>query len=113
MELIDFIMKTFSMLQDFSYPACVFPGSLFKTEDLFFFDGIAIGGYVDHGAYLNFTGPNVSLTHKSVKFIVGMLPSLRIKEDHSSGTKTVPIMPTLGAGLTVVYKNSLPDSCLL
>ncbi|WP_430827438.1 hypothetical protein [Chryseobacterium indologenes] len=33
-----------------------------------------------------------------------MLPSLRIKEDRSSGTRNSPITPTLGAGLTTVYK---------
>ncbi|MDR6370600.1 hypothetical protein J2795_002312 [Chryseobacterium bernardetii] len=69
-----------------------------------FFDGIAAAGYVDHGAFINFTGPNVSLTCKNVKFILGMLPSLRIKEDRSSGTKNSPIMPTLAAGFTMVYK---------
>ncbi|CAI8889983.1 hypothetical protein [Chryseobacterium sp. IT-36CA2] len=69
-----------------------------------FFDGIAVAGYVDHGAFINFTGPNVSLTRQNIKFVLGMLPSLRIKEDHSSGTKNSSIMPTLGAGLTMVYK---------
>ncbi|HAO28551.1 MAG TPA: hypothetical protein DCQ68_14665 [Chryseobacterium indologenes] len=69
-----------------------------------FFDGIAVAGYVNHGAFVNFTGPNVSLTHKNIKFILGMLPSLRIKEDRSSGTRNSPITPTLGAGLTTVYK---------
>ncbi|PWN69041.1 hypothetical protein C1631_013310 [Chryseobacterium phosphatilyticum] len=69
-----------------------------------FFDGIAVAGYVDDGAFINFTGPNVSLVHKKVKFIMGMLPSLRIKEDHSSGTRNSFITPTLGAGLTTVYK---------
>jgi len=68
------------------------------------FDGIAVAGYVDHGAFINFTGPNVSLTHHNVKFVLGMLPSLRIKEDRSSGTKNSPIIPTLGAGLTMIYK---------
>lgn len=69
-----------------------------------FFDGIATAGYVDHGAFINFTGPNLNFTYKNAKFILGMLPSLRIKEDRSSGTKNSPIMPTLGAGLTMVYK---------
>lgn len=69
-----------------------------------FFDGIAIAGYVDHGAFINFTGPNLSLTHKHIKFVMGMLPSLRIKKDRSPGTKNSPVMPTLGAGLTMVYK---------
>ncbi|MCS3529544.1 hypothetical protein [Chryseobacterium sp. JUb7] len=69
-----------------------------------FFDGIAVAGYVDHGAFINFTGPNVSLKNKDLKFILGMLPSLRIKEDKSEGTKNSAITPNLGAGLTVVYK---------
>lgn len=69
-----------------------------------FFDGIAVTGYVDHGAFLNFTGPNVNFNHKSTKMMIGMLPSLRIKEDQSSGTKNSAIMPTLGVGFAVVYK---------
>ncbi|MDR6526142.1 hypothetical protein J2787_001512 [Chryseobacterium rhizosphaerae] len=69
-----------------------------------FFDGVAVAGYVDHGAFINFTGPNLSLTHKHIKFVMGMLPSLRIKEDRSPGSKNSPVMPTLGAGLTMVYK---------
>ncbi|MDN5397410.1 MAG: hypothetical protein L0G05_12855, partial [Chryseobacterium sp.] len=56
------------------------------------------------GAFINFTGPNISFTHNGLKLIAGMLPSLRIKEDHSPGTKNSPITPNLGAGLTVVYK---------
>lgn len=69
-----------------------------------FFDGIAVTGYVDQGAFLNFTGPNVNFNHKSTKMMIGMLPSLRIKEDQSSGTKNSTIMPTLGVGFAVVYK---------
>ncbi|SFN25686.1 hypothetical protein SAMN05421594_1878 [Chryseobacterium oleae] len=69
-----------------------------------FFDGIVAAGYVDHGAFINFTGPNVSFTHKGLKLIAGMLPSLRIKEDRSPGTKNSPVTPNLGAGITAVYK---------
>lgn len=69
-----------------------------------FLEGIAVAGYVDHGAFINFTGPNISLTHKNIKWIAGMLPSLRIKEDRSPGTKNSPVMPTLGVGFTMVYK---------
>lgn len=76
-------------------------GSKMKVS---FFDGIAAAGYVDHGAFLNFTGPNISMKHKGAKFILGMLPSLRIQEDRSSGTKNSSITPNLGVGLTVVYK---------
>ncbi|AYZ11182.1 hypothetical protein EGY05_04255 [Chryseobacterium arthrosphaerae] len=69
-----------------------------------FFEGIAVAGYVDHGAFLNFTGPNISLKHKNIKYIAGMLPSLRIREDRSSGTRNSPVTPTLGAGFTIVYR---------
>ena len=69
-----------------------------------FFEGIAVAGYVDHGAFLNFTGPNISLKHKNIKYIAGMLPSLRIREDRSSGTRNSPVTPTLGAGFTMVYR---------
>lgn len=68
------------------------------------FDGIAVAGYVDHGAFINFTGPNISYKNKDLKLILGMLPSLRMKEDKSEGTKNSPITPNLGAGVTVVYK---------
>ncbi|KAA0128554.1 hypothetical protein FY557_08210 [Chryseobacterium sp. SN22] len=70
-----------------------------------FFDGIVVAGYVDHGAFINFTGPNISFKNKDFKLMLGMLPSLRIKEDRSEGTRNSPVMPTLGAGATVVYKN--------
>lgn len=69
-----------------------------------FFDGIAVAGYVDHGAFLNFTGPNVNFIHKNTKLMIGMLPSLRIKKDQSNGTKNSIIMPILGVGFAVVYK---------
>lgn len=69
-----------------------------------FFDGIAVAGYVDHGAFLNFTGPNINFTYKNTKLMMGMLPSLRIKQDQSSGTKNSTIMPTLGVGFAVIYK---------
>lgn len=69
-----------------------------------FFDGIAVAGYVDHGAFINFTGPNISFKNKDLKLILGMLPSLRIKEDKSSGTRNSAITPNLGAGLTIVFK---------
>jgi hypothetical protein len=69
-----------------------------------FLDGTAVAGYVDHGAYVNFTGPGISYKNKDLKLIFGMLPSLRIKEDRSAATKNSIIMPTLGAGLTAIYK---------
>ncbi|MNJ86185.1 hypothetical protein D3C87_36730 [compost metagenome] len=67
------------------------------------FDGIVVAGYVDNGAFLNFTGPNISFAHKSSKLILGMLPSLRYKEDNGI-FKNSPITPNLGVGLTYCYK---------
>ncbi|MDY0930525.1 hypothetical protein [Chryseobacterium sp. CFBP8996] len=72
-----------------------------------FLDGIAVTGYVDHSAFLNFTGPNINFTHKNTKLMIGMLPSLRIKKDQSSGTKNSTIMPTLGIGFAVIYKKTV------
>ncbi|MCD9853132.1 hypothetical protein LUD75_00320 [Epilithonimonas sp. JDS] len=69
-----------------------------------FFDGIAVAGYVDKGAFLNFTGPNVNFVHHQTKFMLGMLPSVRIKEDNSSTTKNSIVTPNLGMGITVAYK---------
>lgn len=67
------------------------------------FDGTIIAGYVDNGAFLNFTGPNLSVTHKSSRIILGMLPSLRYKEDKGP-LKNSPVTPNLGIGLTYSYK---------
>lgn len=67
------------------------------------FDGVIIAGYVDNGVFLNFTGPNISLTLKSSKILLGMLPSLRYKEDNGI-FKNSPITPSLGFGLTYSYK---------
>ncbi|MCD0477308.1 hypothetical protein LPB90_02495 [Chryseobacterium sp. LC2016-29] len=92
------------------YGCGVFVSGLYFSQEkgsklnVSFFDGIAVAGYVDHGAFLNFTGPNINFTHKNTKLIMGMIPSLRIKQDQSSGTKNSTIMPTLGVGFAVIYK---------
>ena len=67
------------------------------------FDGYIIVGYVDDGAFINFTGPNINYSIKDSKFVVGMLPSLRFKEDHGP-TKNSLITPNLGVGITYSYK---------
>lgn len=67
------------------------------------YDGIFIGGYVDNGAFLNFTGPNINATFKNSKFILGMLPSLRFKEDKGT-PKNAFVTPNLGVGFTYSYK---------
>ncbi len=63
------------------------------------YDGFIVGGYVDEGAYLNFTGPNINLRNNNSKFVLGMLPSLRFKEDRGI-PKNAFVTPTLGGGLT-------------
>lgn len=67
------------------------------------YDGIFIGGYVNNGAFLNFTGPNINATYKNSKFILGMLPSLRFKEDKGT-PKNAFVTPNLGIGFTYSYK---------
>ena len=66
-------------------------------------DGMIAMGYVDHGAFLNFTGPNISFSRGKSKIMLGMLPSLRYKQD-TGVTKNSPIIPSLGIGLTYSYK---------
>lgn len=67
------------------------------------YDGIFIGGYVGSGAFLNFTGPNINATYKNLKFMAGMLPSLRFKEDNGI-PKNSFVTPNLGIGFTCSYK---------
>jgi hypothetical protein len=67
------------------------------------FSGIIIGGYVDNGAFVNFTGPNLSFLYGKSHLLIGMLPSLRIKQD-SGTTKNSLITPSLGVGITYCYK---------
>jgi hypothetical protein len=67
------------------------------------FSGIFVSGYVDNGAFINFTGPNLSFTKGKSYFLVGMLPSLRIKQDSGTTTNSL-VTPTLGLGITYCYR---------
>lgn len=71
------------------------------------FEGIVAGGYADHGAYVNFAGPALKYSRKPYVLMLGLLPSLKIKEDKVSGnaTKNSILTPTLGCGLTAVYRH--------
>ncbi|RCH53624.1 hypothetical protein DJ568_16820 [Mucilaginibacter hurinus] len=71
------------------------------------FDGIIVAGYVDKGAYINCTGPNIKYASKPLCIMLGLLPSLKFKEDKSSGnvTKNSLVTPSLGFGLTMAYKH--------
>lgn len=68
-----------------------------------FFEGTVVAGYADKGAFLNFTGPNGSYTFGKSKVLVGMLPSLRFKEDRAA-VKNSFVTHTLGMGITYSYQ---------
>ncbi|HUH19627.1 hypothetical protein [Albibacterium sp.] len=69
-------------------------------------EGIFVAGYADNGGYLNLVGPAIKFSNKPWTMLVGLLPSLKFKEDKTeSGTKNSLITPTLGFGLTTVYKH--------
>lgn len=72
--------------------------------DFTLYDGLVVVGYVDEGGFLNFTGPNLSLVSNKSKFILGMLPSLRFKEDDRT-PKNSFVTPNLGVGLSYIYKS--------
>jgi hypothetical protein len=67
------------------------------------FDGCVILGYVDNGGFINFTGPNINYSTKESRFMIGMLPSLRFKQDKGV-TKNSLVIPNLGIGFTYSYK---------
>lgn len=66
------------------------------------FDGYLIAGYVDNGAFVNFTGPSINYTNGASRFTIGMLPSLRFKQDNGQ-TKNSFVTPNLGVGFTYSY----------
>jgi hypothetical protein len=71
------------------------------------FDGIVIGGYVDHGGYINCTGPAIKFIKKPVAIIIGLLPGLRIKKDKVApgAPENSVLTPSLGFGLTAAVKH--------
>ena len=74
-----------------------------SSVNLITFDGTFVIGYVNEGAFLNFAGPSISLQKNQSKVLVGMLPSLRFKND-SGVTKNSFITPSLGIGITYQYQ---------
>jgi len=67
------------------------------------FDGVVTVGYVNNGGYVNLSGPSLSITHNHSKFMLGLLPSMRLKKDKGT-TKNAFVFPTLGFGLTYGFK---------
>src|SRR5690606_16232911 len=77
-----------------------------KETKVTFIEGIVVAGYADNGGYLNLVGPAIKITNKPWTMLVGLLPSLKFKEDKTTnGTKNSLVTPTLGFGLTTVYKH--------
>lgn len=71
------------------------------------FDGILTAGYVDNGAFINCAGPSIKFSKKPYTVLLGMLPSLRIKEDKvaAGATKNSVLTPNLGFGLTAAFRH--------
>jgi hypothetical protein len=71
------------------------------------FEGIVVGGYVNHGAFINCAGPGVKFSKKPYMVLIGFLPSLRIKEDKviTDATKNSALTPNLGVGLTATFRH--------
>lgn len=67
-------------------------------------DGTFVIGFVDDGAFLNFTGPSLSYQNYQTKILIGMLPSLRFKKDNGN-PKNSFVTPSLGIGITYLYQN--------
>lgn len=70
-------------------------------------DGAVIVGYVNDGGFINFGGPSIKIIKKPYSVGLGVLPSLRIKEDKviAGQPKNSILTPTLGAGITFAYKH--------
>lgn len=71
------------------------------------FDGLLVAGYLDHGAFINCTGPAIKFSKKPYCVMLGLLPGLRIKEDQAPAEvpKNSVITPSLGFGLTASFKH--------
>jgi hypothetical protein len=70
-------------------------------------DGMIVAGYVNDGGYVNFGGPSVRFIKKPWALAVGILPSVRFKEDKvaAGAKKNSTVMPTAGIGITLAYKH--------
>lgn len=101
--VIALLFSVFTLFQSVSFAQETRPEPAKPVVKFNPFDGVITGGYVDKGAFINFTGPNISFTHKGSKILLGMLPSLRYKEDKGM-FKNSPVTPNLGVGLTYCYK---------
>ena len=78
-----------------------------KKVSISAWEGMAIAGYVNKGAFVNFGGPTVRFIKKPVSAGFGILPTMRIKEEKvaKDSPRNSAIMPTAGFGFTFVYRH--------
>ncbi len=79
-----------------------------KTVKGSLFEGVVVAGYVDQGSYLTCTGPAIKYNcAPKASILLGLLPSLKIKEDKVEEAKPRNswVTPTLGFGITAVLKH--------
>ncbi|WP_454881405.1 hypothetical protein [Sphingobacterium detergens] len=79
-----------------------------KTVKASLFEGVVVAGYTDQGAYVNCTGPAIKYSFAPKgNILLGLLPSLKIKEDQveEGKPKNAWVTPTLGVGLTAVFRH--------
>lgn len=89
------------------FTVCMFTTPIFAQSSAAtsaIYDGIVVVGYVDQGAFLNFMGPHLKINQKQSNIMLGMLPTLRIKEDKGP-TKNTLVTPALGIGLVYKHKS--------
>ncbi|MFM1912914.1 MAG: hypothetical protein RIR51_752 [Bacteroidota bacterium] len=68
------------------------------------FNATMVVGYVDGGAFINVLGPNMMVKKGEYTASIGLLPSIRLKEDKKT-PKNSFATPTLGVGLTLKRKH--------
>jgi hypothetical protein len=80
-----------------------------KKATVVAWDGMAVAGYVDKGAFVNFGGPTVKFICKPFIVGFGILPTMRLKEDKvvKGAMKNSIITPTAGFGFTFAYKHMI------
>jgi hypothetical protein len=102
------ISKAVCMVITFcSVHAVIAQSTSVKKAKVVAWDGMAVGGYVNNGGFVNFGGPTVKFISKPFGIGFGILPTMRIKEDKvAKGVmKNSAITPTAGFGFTFIYKH--------
>ncbi len=97
------ILTSFFLVLTFYFVVAQDSSSTKKVVHVSTFSGQAMLSHDGDAFYLNFGGPSVMANFGKIKIMIGMFPSLRIKEDPVRSTLT----PILGTGPTLQYKKLL------